>query len=231
MTPIIQSFAARIRSPATAPLPAGVDVGRMAIYENLFRNNVQHFLDSGFPVLKSVLDEAIWQSIGDNFFASHRCETPYFLNIGQEFIVWFEAYAARRGDVPAFAYELAHYERVELLLDIAVEDVPDHGWSPLAWPLAYQWPVHRLSPDFQPTACGAPTLLLVWRDRQDKVRFQTLAPGAWHIAQALSQGQDIAAMLDAVTSSVGEQYRADVQTLLLQWQAQDILVLDNKPIN
>jgi hypothetical protein len=44
--------------------------------------------------------------------------------------------------------------------------------SPLAWTLAYDYPVHRISPEFQPAEPGAqPTCLIVYRTRQDEVKF------------------------------------------------------------
>lgn len=44
--------------------------------------------------------------------------------------------------------------------------------SPLAWPLAYAWPVHKISPDFQPLEKPAETTyLIVNRNRQDEVKF------------------------------------------------------------
>jgi uncharacterized protein len=44
--------------------------------------------------------------------------------------------------------------------------------SPLAWPLTYAWPVHRIGPDFLPRKAGAvPTHLVVYRNRQDEVKF------------------------------------------------------------
>ena len=52
---------------------------------------------------------------------------------------------------------------------------PLHGvplLSPLAWHLAYRFPVHRISPDYQPQQPGdMPTCLVVYRDRDDAVGF------------------------------------------------------------
>ena len=46
---------------------------------------------------------------------------------------------------------------------------------PLAWPLSYRFPVHRIGKFFQPGGAPAdPTHLLVYRNRQDEVRFMTL---------------------------------------------------------
>src|SRR3546814_14577182 len=68
--------------------------------------------------------------------------------------------------------ELAHYEWAELALQISEatrEDIAHDARgdllagcplpSPLAWPLAYAWPVHRIGPDHQPPEQpAAPTL-------------------------------------------------------------------------
>ncbi len=81
--------------------------------------------------------------------------------------------------------ELAHYEWVELALSVEEFELdlsqvdrngdPLHGvpvLSPLAWPLAYSFPVHRISPDFQPTEPPQePTFLVVYRDMDEKVGF------------------------------------------------------------
>ena len=49
--------------------------------------------------------------------------------------------------------------------------------SSLAWPLSYNWPVHRISPDYQPeSADEEPTHLLVWRASDDDVHFMQLNP-------------------------------------------------------
>ena len=47
--------------------------------------------------------------------------------------------------------------------------------SVLAWPLAYQFPVHRISADFQPQEPGEqPTYLAIYRDSDDEINFMEL---------------------------------------------------------
>ena len=46
--------------------------------------------------------------------------------------------------------------------------------SPLAWLLCYQYPVHHIGPGFRPDALTQPTYLVVYRDRQERVRFMEL---------------------------------------------------------
>lgn len=182
-------FTAYVRDPGQAPSPADVPPGRMHVYRELLYKNVDGSLSACFPVLKSILGEAAWDTMVQRFFAEHRCHTPIYRELPGELLSWFEA-AGDTLNVPPFAPELAHYEWIELALTIdpaRIEDVAAdaHGdllagmpvVSPLARVLAYAFPVHKLSPDHAPTAAPAtPTHLAVYRDRSDAVRFMELNP-------------------------------------------------------
>ncbi|WP_137972298.1 DUF2063 domain-containing protein [Pseudomonas sp. F(2018)] len=221
------AFAARIRQPQAEPLLPGISAERMAVYEELFFNNLDGFIISGFPVLCRVLGEPRRRRLVRAFLAEHRSATPYFLAIGEEFVAWLEAGGgAEQGD-PGFVAELAHYERVELALDVATDRLPAHGWSPLAWPLAYAWPVQRIGADYQPREAPAePTCLLAWRDSAERVRFQQLSPFAYHLALRLQAGQpSLQALLDLAEASgleADEPFFTNARVLLDGWQRQDI---------
>jgi hypothetical protein len=221
------AFAARIRQPESQALLPGITAERMAVYEGLFFNNIESFLSSGFPVLRRLFDDARWQRLVRSFIAGHRCATPYFLEIGAEFVGWLQHGFVAEADDPPFLIELAHYERVELELDVAEAELPAQGWSPLAWPLAYAWPVQRLSAEYRPQQAPAePTCLLAWRDRSNKVRFQQLSPFAYHLALRLQAGETSAPALLALAEACGlaadERYFTHAQALLDDWQRQDI---------
>jgi uncharacterized protein len=221
------AFAARIRRPDAEPLLPGISAQRMAVYEELFFNNLDGFVTSGFPVLCRILGEARRRRLVRAFLGWHRGRTPYFLEIGEEFIAWLEAGGGAEAGDPAFLAELAHYERVELALDIACDELPSRGWSPLAWPLAYAWPVQRLSAEFQPAEPPAePTCLLAWRDAAQRVRFQQLSPFTYHLALRLQAGASSSeALLDLAETNglpADDHYFANAGALLDQWQRQDI---------
>lgn len=178
-------FAAHIRDPEHAPAPAGVEDRRMAIYRELFFNNVRDLLGRSFPVLRKLLGDGAWNAIVRDWLIRHRAQTPLFLELPQEFLHYLlEEREPADGD-PPFMAELAHYEWVELALSIDEREPelpgvdPDGdllagrpALSPLAWSLAYAWPVHRIAPDFQPKEPPAePTRLVVYRDRSDQVGF------------------------------------------------------------
>lgn len=221
------AFAARIRDPQAAPLLPGIPAARMAVYEELFFNNLDGFITSGFPVLCRILGEPRRHRLVRASLREQRSITPYFLQIGEEFVDWLQGGGGVEPDDPPFIAELAHYERVELALDIATDAMPQQGWSPLAWPLAYAWPVQRLSIDYQPaTPPHEPTCLLAWRDREECVRFQQLSPFAYHLALRLQTDQPhLEALLDLAEVSglaADKHYFAHARALLDEWQRQDI---------
>lgn len=193
-------LAAHIRDPAHAPPPPGIEDRRLAIYRDLFYNSLQGLLAGNFPVIRKLLGDDGWHALVHDFYREHRAATPLFPELPREFIQYLQARAeAARGDKP-WLLELAHYEWVELALDLSeasVADAPHDAagdllsgapvLSPLAWPLAYTWPVHRLSPAFQPDAPPeAATFLLVQRDDGFKVRFSELSPLSFRLLQRLS---------------------------------------------
>jgi len=222
-----RALAARIRQPAQQPLLDGITAERMAVYETLFFNNIEGFISGAFPVLRRLFEATRWQRLVRSFIATHQARTPYFLQISQEFLAWLQqGYVAEAGD-PPFMLELAHYEWVELALDVSDAQVPAQGWSPLAWPLAYQWPVQRIGVDYQPlTPPAEPTCLLVWRDAQDKVRFMQLSPFAYQLAARLQAGEAAEPALLEQAQQQGlkadTQYFNNAKTLLDEWQRQGI---------
>ncbi|VAW78411.1 FIG005107: hypothetical protein [hydrothermal vent metagenome] len=178
------AFAAHIRQPDKNPAPKDIEDRRMAVYRELFYNNVEDFLANGFPVLRELTDDDSWHAMARDFYASHHCHSPLFMEISREFLTYLEQERGEREDDFPFLRELAHYEWVELALSIAENEsahVDNPGGdlleampvlSSLAWPLSYQYPVHQISNDFRPEQpSDQPVYLMVYRDSDDKVGF------------------------------------------------------------
>ena len=184
-TELQRRFAAHLRDPDVVPPPPGIEPRRLAVYRELFFNNVASLLGGTFPVCRDILGEDAWRGLVRRFYAGHRAHTPYFLELPGEFTQWLAAGGGEDPALPPFLAELAHYEWVELALSVSdaradLEGVDPQGdllagrpvVSPLAWPLAYRWPVHRLSPAHRPDAPGdLPTFLVVYREEDGSVRF------------------------------------------------------------
>jgi len=239
-----RAFAAHLRDPlANPPLP-GIEDRRLAIYRDLFFNNVDNFLRGFFPVLHSLYSEAEWLELSRGFYAQHRAETPYFLQIAEEFLAWLEqGHSPRPCDRP-WLRELAHYEWLELALDVAEEDFPQTGFdpagdllagipfkSPLAVLARYAWPVHRLAPG-QADLPPAETFLMVYRDRGERVRFLELNAVSARLFALLATdpGQQMSGRALALQIA-GELGYADpgpviagAQQTLAQWRERDILL-------
>ena len=75
------AFAAHIRDPEHNPGPDDVEDRRMAIYRELFFNNLHSLLSQTFPVLKKLHDAEKWRALVRQFMISHQAQTPYFLGL------------------------------------------------------------------------------------------------------------------------------------------------------
>ena len=210
-----REFAAYIRNSELNPVPADVPEPRMAMYRELFFNNINGFLSNNFPVLRTLLNDEQWFELGQDFFAHHVSHTPYFTEIPEEFLSYLEHERDNADDYP-FMLELAHYEWVEMALSIAKEELSINPMdlsdlinarvqvSPLAWVLAYQYPVHQISPSFLPDAPPEqPTCLIVYRDRDDDVHFMEITPLTYRLLTMI-QEQETRRVADALQMMLAE---------------------------
>ncbi|MHA3737240.1 HvfC family RiPP maturation protein [Pseudomonas sp. Eth.TT006] len=195
-----------LRDPDRYPPPAGMNPARAQVYRDLVLNNLLGLLGGTFPVLVAVLGDAGWRALVRGFLRDHRAQTPLFGEIAREFV----DFVASLEDAPGhehpwypFLPELAHYEWVEMALqqlDAAPLTASDAvqlldrplRLSPLVWPLAYTWPVHRLGPGHLPAqAPDQPTLLLISRVPGGQVQFSQVSPLAWRLLQRIEQFPDM----------------------------------------
>lgn len=190
-------FARHLRDPDHHPQPDGIQDRRMKVYRELFFNSLQSQLASGFPVIRQTLDREVWLKLVRDFYADYRSQTPLFTEIAGEFV----SYLQTRADVPAWLAELAHYEWMETKLHLSDAIAPDHDpegdliegspvLSPLAMPLAYRWAVTHIGPESVPTAAAEqPTLLLLHRDADYRVRFMQLSAVTYRLLVSLISNQ------------------------------------------
>jgi len=199
-----ERFTAHLRDPERHPAPEDVEDRRMAIYRDLFFRNVRNLVARSFPVLRRLYDDAAWDALVRDFYARHESHTPLFPEVPREFLQYLQAERSPQADDPPFLLELAHYEWVEVALDLdeqSLDAVPADRTgdllagvpvlSPLAWPLAYRWPVHEIGPRFRPAEPPQePTHLLVYRNREDRVKFMRLNAVSAHLVTELKEPGD-----------------------------------------
>lgn len=173
-------FTAHVRNPEQNPIPADIEPRRMAIYTRLIYNNIESFCATRFEMAKKILGTDAWHALIRDFVHRHQSQSPYFAQISEEFIAFVAAERNDSADIP-FLLELCHYEWLPLYVDRMVGELPTYRTcdDPLGTTLQtsdlvqvrrYEWPVHKLSPEFQPTdPPEQPTWVMVFRNRADKV--------------------------------------------------------------
>lgn len=175
------AFSAHLRDPMQNPAPLEVPAERIAVYEEIVFNNLFEAVSACFPVTLQVLGKNVWQQLVRGFMQQHSANSPIFRNIPQEFLNYLEL--DNHSELPAFLYSLCRYEWVELAVASAntsadLDDINPAGdlladtivFEPTMQVLRYDYPVHKISKDYQPVEL-IETHLLVYRDAQDEVKF------------------------------------------------------------
>lgn len=187
-----------LRDPAGEKPPAGIEPRRLQVYRDLVYRNIEGFISSAFPVLRSLYADDAWEALVRSFILTHQCKTPLFLQISEEFLAFVSA--LEPSALRPFEAELAHYEWLELAVDVAEGEVPaevsldtpdaQYAYvSPAAQLGSYQFPVHRIGPSFQPENATDPSFLLVYRDREQRVQFMELSAGSARLIYEMQKGE------------------------------------------
>lgn len=182
-----RQFLNYLRRPAKTKPPESFDPERLAVYAELLYNKFDESLSACFPVIQRILGEADWRALVLEFIARHKCRTPYYQRIPDEFVHYLRYARAIDPDLP-FLGDLAHFEWVELQLAIAEgEAIAGHTldaeqlleaipvYAQVMQLLCYQWPVEDIGPDYLPaemTDDGC--FILGFRDDSDHVQFIAL---------------------------------------------------------
>lgn len=235
------AFANYIRDPAKYPAPDAIASERLAVYRELFFNNVRGFLDNAFPVLCSLYKADAWLALQQHFFANTACQSPYFLHIAEQFVGFLQEYTLTEHD-PAFLNELAHYEWAELyigtkqatqpIIPLAPNEVINKplALSELALLTAYQFPVQRISKSFQPDKPGELHCFLIYRDTQDEVIFVSLNQASLLLLNQLNEqpglifDELIANLAASITTLTPAQLAAAALPLLQQLATKGAIV-------
>ena len=236
-------FAAHLRDPASNPAPSKIEDRRMAVYRELFFNNVRGFIEQAFPVLGSILGEERGLKEIRQFWQSHSCESPYFIHISRSFLDYLVNERTSEPNDPPFMLELAHYEWVELDVSVRRHEQLDRSITPeqinaelalqvsdLAWPLQYQFPVHQIRFDYQPEEpLPHGVYLVVSRDPQGEVQFLEINAVTAKLVELIQAkpGLSVALLIESMTSFLPqyslEQLTAAVIGVVSQLAEREIL--------
>ena len=186
-----QAFCAWIRDPRS-DLPAEFVTERMQVYRELLFNNVCSFINLVYPVARSLLPEQQWQQLLTDFFRESQNQSPLYNDISLQ----FREFLTEKQHPILFEYlwlaELLQYEWLELYLDtLEIEDVilnAELNWqlTTQVWVLVYQYPVYQWSIN-QINKDPAPSAIMVWRNKHDRVCVELLTPLTAYLIEQLAQ--------------------------------------------
>jgi len=232
-------FAKHLRDPEAYPCRLGFPEERVQVYRRLFFNNVRALLSGNFPVATAILGDD-FERLLRRFYAAGAAHTPRFTELGRSLIDYLESMPELWQSQWPYLLELMDYEWLELELMLA----PDQpltliiAESEPLWAVAaelrlrgYQYPVHQLRPQFQPSEPTGPYFLLLYREPAGAVRFMALNPLSACLLDAL-QGQPASresALIEALLQLFPHLERAlleaGVKAQLSQWQERGIVRL------
>ena len=231
-----QAFSQHIRTTEPSELLSGIEDRRLSVYRELFFNNVEGFISSTFPVLHELLTQDKWQTLVRDFFVKHSCKTPYFLEISEEFLQYLET--CELEFLPDFAYQLAHWEWMELYADVAetqdTSEILDNiqlndclTSNDCTWNLAYDYSVQNISSEYLPEETES-TFLIVHRDADLSVGFIEINPLSMLLFETLKQNSQLS--LKDMLQHIAQQQNMDVETIskggleiIRQWGALGLL--------
>lgn len=173
----------------------------ISIYRDLVYKRISGLIGDSFPITKNIIADDEWQAMIRDFIAKHRSQTPYFLEICQEFLVYLMNERQPLESDHNILLELAHFEWIQLALDVADTDMLEQHsstptenveWqaSPLAAGLTYSYPVHLADECYIPNT-AQPVHIIAYRDRSDTVN--TLITDAFNLRvfQLLQENRNI----------------------------------------
>ena len=118
-----QAFTRSIRNQNANEVPYRIMPDKMLVYQQLIYHNLSNIFSNAFPVIYSILSADSWKGMIQDFILNHGATTQLFHEIPKEFVQYLLK------DPPiskefTFLGELAHYEYIEIMLELAHGDIP-----------------------------------------------------------------------------------------------------------
>ncbi len=193
-------FTQHLRDAKRHPRPRGVPAERMAVYTEIFFNNIAESISACFPVAQQVLGKRAWRKLLQAFVSEHSACTPIFRKIPEEFLLFLTAPHAQTQRLPAYIASLCHYEWIELFVahmpnqDSNCNHVDQRGDLLKSKPvftdamqlLHYDYAVHKISSRHKPKV-KEETQLLVYRNARDEVKFIEINPITYKLITLIEQ--------------------------------------------
>ncbi len=182
---------------------------RSSIYAKLLYSKIEGSLDNCFPISRQLLGATRWKQLIEIFIKDHRCKSPLYREIPDEFIDYLMNEQTKL-QFPEFIVELAHYEWMALVLETVKppdtdKSLPVKGdlltdtpmLNPILHLLHYHYPVQNITASdrdwknwntrIEPYPQEA-VILAGLRDSDDKVHFIELNAVTTRLIELIQEG-------------------------------------------
>ncbi|WP_133139716.1 DUF2063 domain-containing protein [Legionella genomosp. 1] len=211
------------------------DTSRINLYQNLVFSSFNDLIKPCFPVLKSIISASLWEELIRDFIRNHPVSTPLFYQIPGEFVRFLQE-SANLSKHPPFLADLAHYEWMELVIELAMdesEQVPATAVAPLTGVFRfsttaamhhYHYPVEQISENYLPQQ-PEDSFLIIWRDANDKVGFMKITAFVYHLLNYMTENKTSAcSTLDLENHPQREELASLCEKLLNELRDKNILL-------
>lgn len=185
---------------------------RLAIYRAMIHARLREVIAEYLPKTVARLGPAGLRREVEAFLAEAAPRSPYFRAVPGEFLAWARPRWSADASLPPWLGELAAHEWADAeVADCVAGGEPASG-EPLALGrpvqldgslrlLRYAWAVHRATEVEPPPP--EPTALLLYRDREHRVRALELTPRAAAVCARLIAGEALQAALTGACAELG----------------------------
>ncbi len=205
------------------------------IYAKLLYSKIEGSLDNCFPISCKLLGTKCWAQLIQSFIKNHRCKSPLYREIPDEFIAYLMNEQTQTTIVvPEFIVELAHYEWMELVLETEKATLTQPcfpinenilnvipAFNPVFHLLHYHYPVQNITAsDPYWTSWESRTepysqetiILAVLRDSEDNVQFIEMNTVTARLIELTRQG--FSTYKQALLELAAEMHYVDHETIL-----------------
>lgn len=182
-------FANAIRHNDVNLMSGQVSSQRLGVYARLVRNNTLGFIDRCYVELPKHLSVEKWAEIKEQFIREGKAHSPFFQDIAGEFL----QFCLEKQCVEPHLLALMDFENAQLLAEVAMATVPsefewdnDSIMQMSAAAELRQYNVNFLRSHFKQFESEL-TNVVVWRDSEFVVYYQTLAELDFFLLSALKE--------------------------------------------
>ena len=178
----LQKLAQAVRNPN---LPHDFPADRIAIYAQLVRNNLFHFLDKCFTETPKYLQNNQWLELKEQFIQQGAAHSPFFQDIPQQFYDFLR----KNNQLPDYLFHLMDLELAQLAAETAADG--DYSQNADAYTLApsvqiREYPIEYAN-FFENSTVAPVGNMVIWRNAHAQVMTKNTSAVEWILLNLVAE--------------------------------------------